>query len=555
MHRSTLTSALKIFLVLILITILHACDSSMYRKKCSGYSGGGGGLIFTSKRSTSDGRGKYDMGTYTKDPSPTKKDYKNNDIDIKAGSLTAGELNDFGKWVMWSDISDGVLKTQKDLWKIYPKQRYTVQVSNEAGKPLADVPVNLMHKNNIVWQAKTDNTGKAELWANMITDKDSLKGDFTITVMNNGNAFPINKPKTFAEGINLVKFPDPCNYSSVLDIAFVVDATGSMGDEIQYLKVELKDVIERIKTQQTDLKINLGSVFYRDKGDSYLTRVSDFSTDINKTIDFIAKQDAGGGGDFPEAVDAALEDALKMKWSSDARARIMFLVLDAPPHETKEDIERVHNAMKKAAEKGIRIIPITASGITKDVEYLMRSLALATNGTYVFLTNHSGIGGDHIEPSTDTYEVELLNELLVRLCTQYTSVPGCDTPVNTVQKSDTLVIKGNVLVMNPGDTTNKVTSKVVLTIPVDTAETSKNTTKVKGIKCYPNPTSGNLTVDIDGELGELFLADISGKLLQKITVKDIHRIELDLTPYPNGVYFVQYINKEKWYSGKVILAR
>lgn len=551
MARSTIPSVLKLFLVVLLITILHACDS-MRRSTCPSYDGGG--TIFTSKRSKSyDGRGKYDMGTYSKDPGPTKKDYKTNS-NIKAGSLTAGELNDFGKWVMWSDITEGVLKQHQSHWKIYPKERYTVQVSNEEGKPLPDVPVNLMFKNDVIWQTKTDNTGKAELWANIITDADQLKGDFTITVINDGSAYPVNKPKSFAEGINQVKLPKACSYSNVFDIAFVVDATGSMGDEIQYLKVELQDVIEKVKDQQKDLKINLGSVFYRDKGDAYLTRVSDFSTDINKTIDFIGKQDASGGGDFPEAVDAALEDALKMKWSADARARIMFLVLDAPPHETKEDLERVHRAMKKAAEKGIRIIPITASGITKDVEYLMRALALATNGTYVFLTNHSGIGGDHIEPTTDSYDVELLNALLVRLCTQYTTVPGCDVLTNPVQQKDTLIIKGNLLVVNPVDSTKK-TKDIPVIVPKDSVTLMKDSPKVKGIKCYPNPNSGNLVVDIDGELGEIYLADISGKLLQKISVKEIHRVELDLTPYPNGIYFVQYIDKEKWYSGKIILAR
>ncbi len=70
--------------------------------------------------------------------------------------------------------------------------------------------------------------------------------------------------------------------------------------------------------------------------------------------------------------------------------------------------------IKKAAEKGIKIIPVSASGVNKDTEFLFRFFAVATNGTYVFITNNSGIGGDHIEATVGDYEVELLNDLMVR---------------------------------------------------------------------------------------------------------------------------------------------
>lgn len=49
----------------------------------------------------------------------------------------------------------------------------------------------------------------------------------------------------------------------------------------------------------------------------------------------------------------------------------------------------------------------------------MRFLAITTNGTYVFITNHSGVGNEHLEPSVGEYEVEYLNDLLVRLINKY----------------------------------------------------------------------------------------------------------------------------------------
>lgn len=98
-----------------------------------------------------------------------------------------------------------------------------------------------------------------------------------------------------------------------------------------------------------------------------------------------------------------------------------MFVLDAPPHYTEDVIRDIQTTIKTAAAKGIKVMPITASGIDKKTEFLMCFIAMATNGTYTFITNDSGIGNDHIEPSIGDYDVEYLNDLLVRLILQYTN--------------------------------------------------------------------------------------------------------------------------------------
>lgn len=82
-------------------------------------------------------------------------------------------------------------------------------------------------------------------------------------------------------------------------------------------------------------------------------------------------------------------------------------------------MEDLHKYIASASKKGIRIIPITASGLEKDAEFLMRYFSIATNGTYVFITNHSGLGNDHLEASVGQYDVEYLNNLMVRLIGKY----------------------------------------------------------------------------------------------------------------------------------------
>jgi hypothetical protein len=107
------------------------------------------------------------------------------------------------------------------------------------------------------------------------------------------------------------------------------------------------------------------------------------------------------------------------QWSENAKTRIAFLLLDAPPHHESQIIEELQSSIRMAAKKGIKVIPITASGIDKDTEFLMRFFSISTNSTYVFITDDSGIGNDHLEPSVGEYEVEFLNDLMVRLINEY----------------------------------------------------------------------------------------------------------------------------------------
>ena len=95
------------------------------------------------------------------------------------------------------------------------------------------------------------------------------------------------------------------------------------------------------------------------------------------------------------------------------------MILDAPPHKESSNISKVQLAIAKAAEKGIKIIPVSASGIDKETEFLLRFMALSTNGTYVFITNDSGIGNTHLEATVGPYQVEYLNNLMVRLINKY----------------------------------------------------------------------------------------------------------------------------------------
>ena len=341
-------------------------------------------------------------------------------VPVEPGQITAAEWNDLENWDFWKNLGQNEeFNLAQDNWKFYPESRYSFLIKDKNQHPLIDCEVLLKNgKGDVVWKSRTDNDGKAELWLNLNGRNDS-NPTAVITFIN--QEVTVVDPYTIDQRINEVTLNVEGTIELAADILFVVDATGSMGDEIEYLKSELLDVIHRVEDLNAQLDLRIGSVFYRDEGDEYLTRVSPFSTNPEQTLGFIKDQRADGGGDYEEAVHTALNTAVtQLSWSENARARLIFLVLDAPAHHTENIVNDLNNIIRNTAEKGIKIIPVSASGINKDTEFLFRFFAMATNGTYVFITNDSGLGGDHIEATVGDYEVELLNDLMVRLINKYT---------------------------------------------------------------------------------------------------------------------------------------
>ena len=438
----------------------------------------------------------------------------------KAGQLTAGEVNDFSKWEMWSDISQEDLAMHRGTWQQYADHRYTLQLTTPDGSAVVNAIATLKDgQGNALWQARTDAQGRAELWAHYFREVRTPANGLIIEVEYAGKRLSITNAKPFKEGINFQTLGVSCREDAVVDVAFVVDATGSMGDEINYLQAELLDVIGRVREGLPGVDLQMGSVFYRDKGEQYLTRVQSFTNKAEEAMKFMEQQQAQGGGDYPEAVEAALESALdSLSWRDDASTRLLFLVLDAPPHQADENIKRMQVAVTKAAMQGIQIIPVSCSGVDKSTEYLLRSMALATNGTYTFVTDHSGIGNAHIEPSTDSYEVEYLNDVLARLTIERSQLATCNPPV----------------------------AEVELPEPVTPAE--------RNWEYYPNPTSGPLSLRFPDTDGTLYLADAHGKLLLQRPANE--EFDMNLGTYPAGTYWLRHQSTEgEWTQGQVLLLR
>lgn len=335
--------------------------------------------------------------------------------DPQAGLLTGGEWNDNENWDFWQGLYSsnnyGVdWDSYRDIWQTGVKSRAAVTVKDGSGAPVPGARVE-----GLGYAAVTDNKGRAYLFF----DERGLQGEtseFTVTFGGSTQRFTESVDGGCELELTLSDTAKPAAKS--LDLMIMCDATGSMGDELEYLKAELEDVVTRIRDDNANLPTRISVNFYRDEGDEYVVREYPFTTDLGAAVTAISEQSADGGGDTPEAVHTALASAVSNDWAEDS-VKVMFLVLDAPPHDDPQIIAETVEHIREAAEKGIRIVPVAASGVDKSCEYLLRSMAIMTGGTYVFLTDDSGIGGGHIEPTIGSCEVEKLNDMMVRIVCGY----------------------------------------------------------------------------------------------------------------------------------------
>lgn len=338
-----------------------------------------------------------------------------------SGLLTAGEWNDLDNWNTWIEKLNSY-KTMPGYWKFFPNKLVAVKVVDASETALANVTVELLNDDKVEFATKTDNSGFAYCWVSLFSNDAQSANAENLSLKVNGQvseeAVKVTGKDDETLNVNVITSDAP-KAEATADIAFIVDATGSMGDEIAFLKSDLEYIIDHAGSA-SNTKLRTAALFYRDESDVYITRGENFASDVSTTREYISKQNANGGGDYPEAVHSALESALQdLSWNESARARIAFLILDAPAHHEGAVIESLQKSIKEFAKNGIKIIPVAASGVDKDTEFMLRFFEVSTGGTYVFITNDSGIGAEHIEASVGDHEVEKLADLMIRLIQKY----------------------------------------------------------------------------------------------------------------------------------------
>jgi uncharacterized protein YegL len=168
-----------------------------------------------------------------------------------------------------------------------------------------------------------------------------------------------------------------------VEVVFVLDTTGSMSGLIQGAKENIWSIASSMAQAKPTPEVHMGLVAYRDRGDDYVTRVVDLSTDLDSMYAKLMDFQAAGGGDGPESVNQGLYDAVhRISWSQDPDSyKVIFLVGDAPPHMDYPDDVKYPETIKAATARGIVINTIQA-GADSTTAQEWRHIAMLNQGEY-----------------------------------------------------------------------------------------------------------------------------------------------------------------------------
>ena len=185
--------------------------------------------------------------------------------------------------------------------------------------------------------------------------------------------------------------PSPAAARPIVEVAFVLDTTGSMAGLIEGAKRKIWSIATSIIETNPDAEIRMGLVAYRDIGDDYVTRKFDLTADIQDLYAHLLELKARGGGDWPESVNEALYVAVdKLSWSKGGDiCRIVFLVGDAPPHMDYAQDMKYPQVLALAKQKDILVNAVQAGG-ARDTERVWREIAQLGNGRYIPIPQDGG---------------------------------------------------------------------------------------------------------------------------------------------------------------------
>jgi von Willebrand factor type A domain len=292
-----------------------------------------------------------------------------------------------------------------------PTGRIVVTVTGTSGLPAAGVEVTVTAGDVEVAKVRTTADGTARFLPALYA---STAAEYTFTAGSVAATAIPGSPVA-------LQIADPGGRDApvALDVMFLLDATGSMGDEIDRLKTTIDSVAAQVAGFDSQPDVHFAMTLYRDEGDSFVTSTFDFTGDVAAFRAALDDVVADGGGDYPEALEEGFASALsEPAWRDPASTlQLVFLVGDAPPRLDRQVPVTYPAAVVDAVARGIKVFPIASSESDDQAEVVFREIAQATGARFVFLSY--GAEGAATGASTDIastdYEELPLDALVVRL--------------------------------------------------------------------------------------------------------------------------------------------
>jgi uncharacterized protein YegL len=177
-----------------------------------------------------------------------------------------------------------------------------------------------------------------------------------------------------------------------IEVAFVLDTTGSMSGLIEGAKQKIWSVANQLADGQPKPEIRVGLIAYRDRGDAYVTKRFDLTADIDSIYRELYAFRADGGGDGPESVNQALHDAVtQLDWSDSQNVyKVVFLVGDAPPHMDYANDVKYPESLRLARAKGI-VVNTIQCGALPGTQTVWKEIARSGEGEFAAISQDGGM--------------------------------------------------------------------------------------------------------------------------------------------------------------------
>ncbi|MCK6570611.1 VWA domain-containing protein [Myxococcota bacterium] len=341
---------------------------------------------------------------------------------VQEGGLEGGEIDDnadFEAFLAYLERADAAVGADPMVHHVDVSTRHLITVRDAAGDTVPDATVRLLIDDDtrVTW-GRTRADGRFAFFPGAY---DASADKYLVQVERAGlTASATLRADDATLEIALPEDLEPA--APRLDVAFVIDCTGSMGEEIGRIKATITEIAGRIAADESHPDLRFGLVAYRDMGDAFVTRAVDFTDDVQAFQGAIDGLQANGGGDFPEALNEALHETMRgLAWRQDDALRLTFVVADAPAHHYEQAPYTYDRAMLDAATMGVKVFPVASGGSDPVAELQFRQLAQFSLGHFVFITegggSSEGSGGSDYDVDPQQFRVEALDDLIVRLVT------------------------------------------------------------------------------------------------------------------------------------------
>ncbi len=323
--------------------------------------------------------------------------------------LTAGEVNDNEKWTEYLSYRDNY--RGPPVHDVDVSERFTITVLDSLERPVPNAAVSVTAGESLIFEGRTYATGQTLFFPRAFPLASSAR-TYRLDVEKDGVRQSLTAERDGeSEWFIQLDVDQPYGDRVPLDLLFLLDATGSMADEIAQIKATLLSVSQRIGALPSRPDLRVGMVTYRDRGDDFVTRLYDFEANVPTFLNTIQDVVADGGDDYPESLNEALHVAVHTPaWRLDNAIRLVILVADAPPHLDYPQDYDYASEMMEAHRRGMKIFSIASSGLDEQGEYIFRQLAQHTMGRFLFL-----LYGGETSHSVSDYSIEQLDDLVVRL--------------------------------------------------------------------------------------------------------------------------------------------